>query len=229
MKESIKTRVLRGSSGDEDISALEQEVLIDGSSDFSPNLTANALESTLNHLSKWFVTALFGTIILWRHDAEALWAALGSILNAGLSTILKQILNQERPVSTLRPISISDPGMPSSHAQSFFYAVAFAILSMVECFGLNGLTITLIALLVAVGSYFSWLRVAQEFHTVTQVAVGAVLGSIFSILWFWSWGAIVLKAFISYLWVRIFVVGVSLGLCLGFVLYVIRYWVIGAR
>lgn len=79
--------------------------------------------------SKWFVTALFGIIILWRHDAQALWAALGSILNAGLSTILKQILNQERPVSTLRPISVSDPGMPSSHAQSIFYAIVFAILS----------------------------------------------------------------------------------------------------
>lgn len=50
MKDLIKTRVSRGSSGDEDISALEQEVLIDGSSDFSPNLTANGLESTLNHL-----------------------------------------------------------------------------------------------------------------------------------------------------------------------------------
>lgn len=75
--------------------------------------------------SKWLVAALFGVIFLWRHDAEALWAASGSVLNAGLSTVLKRILNQERPVSTIR----SDPGMPSSHAQSIFFTVTFSIIS----------------------------------------------------------------------------------------------------
>ncbi|KAH0699000.1 hypothetical protein KY284_013215 [Solanum tuberosum] len=75
--------------------------------------------------SKWLVAALFGIIFLWRHDAEALWAASGSVLNSGLSTVLKRILNQERPVSTIR----SDPGMPSSHAQSIFYTVTFCIVS----------------------------------------------------------------------------------------------------
>lgn len=75
--------------------------------------------------SKWLVFALFSTIILWRHNAESLWAAMGSIINAMLSVILKRILNHERPVSTLR----SDPGMPSSHAQSIFFMVVFAILS----------------------------------------------------------------------------------------------------
>lgn len=75
--------------------------------------------------SKWLVAAVFGIIFLWRHDAEALWAVSGSILNAGLSTVLKRILNQERPVSTIR----SDPGMPSSHAQSIFYVVMFCIVS----------------------------------------------------------------------------------------------------
>lgn len=75
--------------------------------------------------SKWLVAALFGIIFLWRHDAEALWAASGSVLNSALSTVLKRILNQERPVSTIR----SDPGMPSSHAQSIFYTVTFCIVS----------------------------------------------------------------------------------------------------
>jgi len=74
--------------------------------------------------SKWIVAALFGCFILWRHDAEALWFTAGSILNALLSVLLKHILNQERP-STLK----SDPGMPSSHAQSIFFAVFFVILS----------------------------------------------------------------------------------------------------
>lgn len=75
--------------------------------------------------SKWLVAVLFGIFLLWRHDAEALWAAMGSVINACLSTILKRLLNQERPVSHLR----SDPGMPSSHAQSLFFMTTLAILS----------------------------------------------------------------------------------------------------
>ncbi|KAJ6670124.1 PALMITOYL-PROTEIN THIOESTERASE/DOLICHYLDIPHOSPHATASE 1 [Salix viminalis] len=68
---------------------------------------------------------VFGAIILWRHDAKAMWAALGSVVNSILSVILKRILNQERPDSASR----SDPGMPSSHGQSIFFTVVFAILS----------------------------------------------------------------------------------------------------
>jgi hypothetical protein len=47
----------------------------------------------------------------------------------------------------------------------------------------------------------SWLRVSQQFHTVNQVVVGAILESIFSILWSCSWDAIVLQAFISSFWI----------------------------
>lgn len=71
------------------------------------------------------MSASFAGVIIWRHDAEALWVVMGSVVNAILSKILKRILNQERPVSTLR----SDPGMPSSHAQSIFFIVTYIILS----------------------------------------------------------------------------------------------------
>lgn len=71
------------------------------------------------------MSASFGGVIIWRHDAEALWVVMGSVVNAILSVTLKRILNQERPASTLR----SDPGMPSSHAQSIFFIVTYIILS----------------------------------------------------------------------------------------------------
>ncbi|KAH7865076.1 hypothetical protein Vadar_001926 [Vaccinium darrowii] len=91
---------------------------------------------------------------------------------------------------------------------------------------MNGLTMTLSGLALAFASYLSWLRVSQQLHTVSQVVVGAApaLGSAFSILWFWSWDAIVLGAFISSFWVRIaLVVGdaVFYGL---FLIYLIRHW-----
>ncbi|KAH0696420.1 hypothetical protein KY290_016310 [Solanum tuberosum] len=127
------------------LGAFEQQALIH---DFSTSASAR-FNATLNSLSKWLVAAVFGIIFLWRHDTEALWAASGSILNAGLSTVLKRILNQERPVSAIR----SDPGMPSTHAQSIFYTVMFCIVSMVEYFGLNGVTAVISALIFAIGSY----------------------------------------------------------------------------
>lgn len=208
---------VRAEDGDGRFRGFEQEGFIGEVSNLAPNV----FEATLNHLSKYLVTALFGVLILWRHDPEALWAAAGSVINAGLSTVLKKILNQERPVANLR----SDPGMPSSHAQSISYAVMFAILSLLQWLGLNGFTAALSGLFIALGSYFSWLRVSQQLHTISQVIVGALLGTSFSILWFWSWESIVQKAFTSYVWVRIIVVLGAAVFCVGFLLYVLRYWV----
>lgn len=153
---------------------------------------------------------------------EALWVTSGGVVNTCLSIALKRILNHERPVSTLR----SDPGMPSSHAQSIFYTVAFSIILMIKFFGFNEMTAVTSTLIFAMGSYFSWLRVSQRFHTLNQVAVGAILGFCFSIFWFWLWDAIVMKAFINHYWVRIVAVVGAAGFSVGFLLYVIRNWVI---
>lgn len=213
----IKTSVLKESRDrDDGIQALEQEVegFIDGS------IRVQGFESTLNRLSKWLVSALFGGVILWRPDAEALWMAMGSIVNAVLSVGLKRLLNQERPVAGLK----SDPGMPSSHAQSIFFTVVFAIASLLEWLGNNALSVGISVLALAFGSYLSWLRVSQKLHTMNQILVGAVVGSIFSVLWYLSWDAVVLEAFSSSLWVRVIVLLACAGFGLGFLTYVIQYW-----
>ncbi|MBA0562455.1 hypothetical protein Golob_007498 [Gossypium lobatum] len=213
----IKTSVLKESRDrDDGIQALEQEVegFIDGS------IRVQGFESTLNRLSKWLVSALFGGVIIWRHDAEALWMAMGSIVNAVLSVGLKRLLNQERPVAGLK----SDPGMPSSHAQSIFFTVVFAIASLLEWLGNNALSVGISVLALAFGSYLSWLRVSQKLHTMNQILVGAVVGSIFSVLWYLSWDAVVLEAFNSSLWVRFIVLLACAGFGIGFLTYVIQYW-----
>ncbi|KAH0454919.1 hypothetical protein IEQ34_016843 [Dendrobium chrysotoxum] len=176
-------------------------------------------EATLNRSSKWLVAALFGLVILWKHDAEALWAAMGSVMNAWLSTILKRLLNQDRP-SALR----SDPGMPSSHAQSIFYAAVFSVASFTRFMGINVFTIGADVITLLCGAYLSWMRVSQGFHTLSQVIVGAAVGSAFSLVWFWMWHSFVLQAFISSIWVRIFVILGSVSFCLGFLFYVIQNW-----
>ena len=70
----------------------------------------------------------------------------------------------------------------------------------------------------------TWLRVSRGLHTINQVVAGAAVGSIFSILWFWSWDALVLNSFISSLWVRLVVVMGAAVFCLAFLVFVIGYW-----
>ncbi|KAK6924392.1 Phosphatidic acid phosphatase type 2/haloperoxidase [Dillenia turbinata] len=225
MTELVRVSAYRSSSGsssrEESFGVLEEEqVLIDGSSSqIGLGFSFARFESSFNRLSKWIFAALFGAVVLCRHDAEALWAAMGSVANAGLSFILKRILNQERPSPTRR----TDPGMPSSHAQCIFFITMFSILSVVEWLGVNDISLIISALTLIFGSSLSWLRVSQQLHTVSQVLVGAAVGSIFSILWFWLWSAFMLEAFISYLWVRVAVALGAFGFCLCFVIYVIRF------
>jgi hypothetical protein len=64
----------------------------------------------------------------------------------------------------------------------------------------------------------------QQFHTVNQVVVGAIFGSIFAIFCSWSWDAVELKTFISSLWVQTIVVLEAGGFCLGFFVYVVCNW-----
>jgi dolichyldiphosphatase len=71
------------------------------------------------------VAGCFSFAALWKHDVEIMWVLLGAVANSLLSLILKKTLNHERPTPALR----SDPGMPSSHAQSIFYAATILVLS----------------------------------------------------------------------------------------------------
>ncbi|KAK1359876.1 Lipid phosphate phosphatase epsilon 2, chloroplastic [Heracleum sosnowskyi] len=211
------TYVSRESSVEEGIGAHEQEA-------FGAKLARfewKRIEAFLNDLSKWLVVALFSLVLLLRHDAKAIWISTGSILNVGLSIALKKILNQERPSSA----SKSDPGMPSSHAQSLFYLSFIVTLSMMEWLGMNIYTTLLAGLVLSLGSYFAWLRVSQGFHTMSQVTVGAVAGSVYAGLWFWLWDAIVFPAFISSLWVRLLVVVGGVGCILQFLVFLVYDWI----
>ncbi|KAI3798869.1 hypothetical protein L1987_34153 [Smallanthus sonchifolius] len=165
--------------GDTAVKAFEHQVLIDSGREANRR-TACVLHIVLNRSSIWCVAATYCGVILLRQDDLAPWTMVGSVLNILLSFALKQILNQERPVSEV----CSGPGMPSTHAQSISFAAVFFIRSIIEWLGLNGLSGMLIALTIAIGAYFSWLRVLLRYHTTCQVVAGAVVGSIFSVLWF---------------------------------------------
>ncbi|XP_010547464.1 PREDICTED: lipid phosphate phosphatase epsilon 2, chloroplastic-like [Tarenaya hassleriana] len=224
MDDSVKTYAWRDDGsvdGEERVRVFEHEAFINGSSELRNELVGGGgIDATINRLSKWVVSAVFCSVLLLRHDGTALWAVIGSISNSALSVALKRIINQERPVATLR----SDPGMPSSHAQSISFISLFAIMSVLEWLGTNSVSMFLSAIILASGSYFTWLRVSQKLHTVSQVVVGAILGSVFSILWYMAWNSVVLGAFVGSSSVQVAIFLVAAAFSLGFVVYVVLNW-----
>ncbi|CAN7126044.1 unnamed protein product [Brassica rapa subsp. narinosa] len=212
MADLVKTHAWRDIDGEEGFQALEQEA-------FSPSndLVSGGINAVANRLSKWVVAAVFGSVLLLRHDGAALWAVIGSVSNSALSVALKRILNQQRPVATLR----SDPGMPSSHAQSISFISLFSVM---EWLGTNQLSLFLTALILALASYFVWLRVSQKLHTASQVVVGAIVGSVYSTLWHITWNSLVLQAFASSFSVQVAVFTVAAASALGFAVYVLLNW-----
>ncbi|XP_039125008.1 lipid phosphate phosphatase epsilon 2, chloroplastic-like [Dioscorea cayenensis subsp. rotundata] len=177
-------------------------------------------DSFFNRVSKWLVAFLFGLAILWKHDAEVSWAVMGAVINSGLSVTLKRVLNHQRPVSGLR----SDPGMPSSHAQSLFYAAVLGIISLLQWKGINFITVSMAVFTLAFGSYLTWLRVSQRLHTISQVVVGGMLGSACAITWVWLWHSFVHRAFTSSVWAGIIVLIGSALFCVVFLFHVVQHW-----
>ncbi|MED6181194.1 hypothetical protein PIB30_017168 [Stylosanthes scabra] len=218
---STQLSAFRDEDRDDVKHVFEQEPFIDSSStEFQLSILYRHIEPTINRWSKWIVGTFFGgSILLSCNVGEALWIVAGSIMNLFLSIFLKNILNQERP-SALK----SDPGMPSSHAQTMFFTAIFFIFSTVQLLGLNAYTVALSGLYLTCVSYFSYLRVSQQLHTVNQVVVGAAIGSTLSTLWCWLWSVSIQDAFLSSLWVKIIVSSGSIGLCVCFVVFLIRSW-----
>ncbi|WZZ72928.1 hypothetical protein YC2023_084298 [Brassica napus] len=205
MADLVKTHAWRDGE-EERFQALEQDAFINNPSN---DLVSDGINAVANRLSKWVVAGLFGSVLLLRHDGAALWAVIGSVSNSALSAALKRILNQERPVATLR----SDPGMPSIEAQT-----------KAQWLGTNELSLFLSGLILALASYFIWLRVSQKLHTTGQVVVGAIFGSVYSTLWYITWNSLVLEAYASSFSVQVAVFAVAAASALGFTVYVLLNW-----
>ncbi|XP_033144647.1 lipid phosphate phosphatase epsilon 1, chloroplastic-like isoform X2 [Brassica rapa] len=200
---------------------VEQKASIKGSPELRYEMVAGrGIEAIVNRLSKWVVFILFASIILLRHDGTALWGIIGSVSNATLCVVLKRMLNQARPATTSR----TDPGMPSSHAQSISYISLFAVLSVMEWFGTSKVSMFLSCLIIASGSYFIRLRVSQKLHTSSQVVVGAIVGSVFCIFWYTMWNSLLLEAFESSILLQTSVFLVAAALTLAFAIFVVLNW-----
>mmetsp|Transcript_14525 Transcript_14525/g.29117 ORF Transcript_14525/g.29117 Transcript_14525/m.29117 type:complete len:194 (-) Transcript_14525:387-968(-) len=138
-------------------------------------------------LTKWLVSGAAFATLCWRRDIESMLCILGAILNALVAKILKRIFNAARPQGA----RLSDPGMPSSHAQSLFFFASFlalavderALLSVISAELAPSVRLVLPPLLFGLAGFLSQLRVRAGLHTVEQVGVGACFGTSIGALW----------------------------------------------
>ena len=144
----------------------------------------------LNASSKWLLASanLYGVI---RYRDPGAFLCTGCILACfGTEHVLKPLWNQARPVGS----PMADPGMPSSHSLgSFFVAIGWAhILRDVEK-SIGDPLVLFLGISTAVAS----LRIICGYHTIAQVLVGALLGSVLGHGWIdWIWNRMGIKQFL---------------------------------
>lgn len=96
-------------------------------------------------------------------------STVGSLAAIYFTDVLKKLINQERPEGSI----LADPGMPSSHALTSFF-LALSWMTVID--GMNGL-------LFASAASVAGLRVVCGYHTISQITVGASIGSSLGYLW----------------------------------------------
>ena len=128
-----------------------------------------------------FLMVSYVTLIVVNRDWRVFSMLVGQLLNEGLNNILKRTIKEPRP-----PTSKKDGyGMPSSHSQFVWYFAIYGLL----CLSVSRQNpwIRLIYAMGMVGGAtgVSISRVWLDYHTVDQVLVGASVGSVIGILWFY--------------------------------------------
>ena len=124
--------------------------------------------------SKFFVSSLAAIVLLLTDSWAPLFYIISAVGNGVLSKVIKKSLKQPRPLQSDK----GGYGMPSSHAQSFFFFLTVLMVNHQRIF-LNGYLafITCFSLAVYAVVASSW-RVTTRLHTTAQTVVGGVLGTL---------------------------------------------------
>ncbi|KAJ3653299.1 hypothetical protein Zmor_012558 [Zophobas morio] len=141
-------------------------------------------------LAPFGIGAGFIALILFRRDLHTITFFLGTLCSEALNYCLKHTICEERPIR--RSDLYEEYGMPSSHAQFvWFFATYVIYFVIIRLHHMNNNTIIenmskiliissslLMALLVCVS------RIYLQYHTISQVLCGAVVGVFFATIWF---------------------------------------------
>ena len=137
---------------------------------------STGLFNLLGASSKFVVSSMAVLALIttdsWVPVAAAVYYILAAVGHGVLSRLIKQTLKQPRPVES----GEDGYGMPSSHAQSFFFFLAVLAINRARVFGNDRAAVVVCAVLALYSSAASYWRVATKLHTVAQTLAGAVLG-----------------------------------------------------
>ena len=109
---------------------------------------------------------LFHTVVYIMNDREAVLLAGGILFVQLLVKVLKKILRQPRPTSTLQTY-----GMPSSRAAIVFFIIVYMMLKVTN---IERITV-IILLIVGVASCAS--KYLMREHTMKQLVAGSIVGT----------------------------------------------------
>ena len=151
-------------------------------------------ETILNYLGGFgpVILFFFSLYLLRKKQNLCFYYTVGFFMNSLLNMILKGIIQQPRPLENAKIFNLAlknankdvfkngipfdSFGMPSGHAQSVVFSTVFIYLS------LKNTNILLVYLLVSVCAMVQ--RIYNNYHTVLQVAVGDMIGILFSFVVF---------------------------------------------
>ena len=120
----------------------------------------------------------------------------GSVLNSILGKILKSNLKIPRPIGSKK----SGYGMPSSHAQAFFFFLTILTINQHRIFKneIHGFIICNAVL--AYSIIASYWRVVTKLHTIAQSVIGAIIGTLMGYItthyetYIFEWFTILIKS-----------------------------------
>jgi membrane-associated phospholipid phosphatase len=127
---------------------------------------------------------------LWEHKNLFFYFNVGLFANSILNLILKGIIQEPRPMFDSKKIKLMTThasgyffqngipfdiyGMPSGHAQASFFITVFIYLSLKHT--------NLLYLCILFSLLISYQRVKFNFHSISQVIVGGIIGSGFAFI-----------------------------------------------
>ena len=133
---------------------------------------STGLFNLLGASSKFVVSSMAVLALITTDSWVPVYYILAAVGNGVLSKLVKQTLKQPRPVES----GEDGYGMPSSHAQSFFFFLAVLAINRARVFGNDRAAVVVCAVLALYSSAASYWRVATNLHTIAQTLAGAVLG-----------------------------------------------------
>jgi len=133
------------------------------------------------------------TLILFRRDMQTIMYFGGFCVSEVCNHCLKRIFKQARPERTRDRMGLYEVhGMPSDHAQTFFYFMTYLAIFIIHKSQMPGTPRVrsmrnrfLVTIQVCIATTVAYSRVYLHYHTISQVVVGAFVGTGLACGWYY--------------------------------------------